>query len=1084
MGADQDNQAAMPPQLSYPAGPPGSGPSRRQVLRGAGAGLGAAALAPVLGLGERPASAAQARLTARAAGGRVTDFGQGWKFALVNPYGITDPTGAYANAQDPGFDDSGWRQLDVPHDWSVELAPVDNASTSSATGFLPGGLAWYRKHVTLPKSLAGQRISIEFDGVYRNADVYLNGKLLGNHPYAYTGFSYDLTGLVHTDGVTEDVIAVSCADQQPSSRWYSGDGIFRNVYLVTTDPVHVARHGTFVTTPGLPGTLSSGYATVQVDTDVRNDGPAAAQARVAVTLTGPDGKPAGRGAATASVPAGQTRTATVSVKVTNPQLWSTDRPQLYTAQTSLSVEGTAADSVSTPFGIRYTTFDHAAGFSLNGQYLKIQGVNLHATEGAVGSAVRYDALVRQMRLMKSMGVNALRTAHNPPAPELIAACEQLGIVMMVEAFDCWRHGKLAYDYHLYFDQWSDSDTTEMVNAAKNSPAVVLWSIGNETPDTYMTDGPAIARQLIADIRSVDTTRPVVMGSDQYRSVPATGSPQDLILAELDGLGVNYNTAMSMDGLHAKYPDKFFFCSEMGSETSSRGVYQEPQLLNTGENYTPGKRATSSYDNNLASWTMSGEYELKKDRDRKFWNGGFLWSGQDYIGEPTPYDVFPVKASFFGAMDTAGFAKDAYHLFRSQWTTEPMVHIVPMDWTSHTPGQPISVWVYANVATVELLRNGTSLGVKSFDEKVTTDGRKYLETTEPTHDDYNYPSGSYTSPNGSMGKLHLTWTVPFEPGTLTAVARAGGREVARDEIRTAGAPHALTLTPDRRVISADGTSLAFLAVEVVDRAGVVVPGAASLIRFGLAGPAVLDGVDNGQQENPQSYRLSSVPAFGGRALVIIRSSGQPGGITVTAASAGLAGARAALRAVPSPAGAGVPGTTARAALPAGPAVPLASRGAGAPAGPGATADASYSGSPATVPAAMLDGDPGTGWSDYYDKARTANLLAVSVSSPADWVSVTWPSARSFDSVQASFTISATLAQPASITVSYWDGTGFVPAANLKVSRATASDQPTTLTFDPVRSSRVRLDMTSAAPGTGAGFLQIVELRVLSGGTAVT
>ena len=695
---------------------------------------------------------------------------------------------------------------------------MDNASTSSATGFLPGGLAWYRKHFTLPKSLAGQRISIEFDGVYRNSDVYLNGKLLGNHPYAYTGFSYDLTGLVHTDGVTEDVIAVSCADQQPSSRWYSGDGIFRNVYLVTTGPVHVARHGMFVTTPGLPGTLSSGYATVQVATDVTNEGSAAASVQVAVTLTSPAGKTAAQGSTTVSVPAGATQTATVSLKVTNPALWSTSQPHLYSARTDLSVGGAAADSVSTPFGIRYTAFDPAAGFSLNGQSLKIQGVNLHATEGAVGSAVRYDALARQMQLMKSMGVNALRTAHNPPAPELIAVCEQLGIVMMVEAFDCWHTGKLPYDYHLYFDQWGDTDIKEMVNAAKNSPAVVLWSIGNETPDTGSSRGPGIAKQLVADVKSIDTSRPVVMGSDQYRSVPATGSPQDLIVGELDGLGVNYNTAMSMDGLHAKYPGKFFFCSEMGSETSTRGVYQDPQLLNTGENYTPGKRATSSYDNNLASWTMSGEYELKKDRDRKFWNGGFLWSGQDYIGEPTPYNVFPVKASFFGAMDTAGFAKDAYYLFRSQWTSEPMVHIVPMDWTSYTPGQPVSVWVYANVPTVELLRNGTSLGVKSFDEKVTTYGRKYLETTEPTHDDYNYPSGSYTSPNGSMGKLHLTWTVPFEPGTLTAVARAGGRVVAQDELRTAGPPHALTLTPDRRVIAADGTSLAFLAVEVVEPGG--------------------------------------------------------------------------------------------------------------------------------------------------------------------------------------------------------------------------------------------------------------------------
>ncbi|HUY52856.1 MAG TPA: glycoside hydrolase family 2 TIM barrel-domain containing protein [Streptosporangiaceae bacterium] len=1074
MDADQDKHA----DSLRCAGAKAATPSRRQVLRGAGAGLGAVALAPVIGLQGHPADAST-RVTARASGSRSTDFGQGWKFALVNPSGITDPTGAYANAQDPGFDDSSWQVLDVPHDWSIELTPVRSASTSSSTGFLPGGLAWYRRHFTLPSSLAGKRISIEFDGVYRNSNVYLNGKLLGNHPYAYTGFSYDLTGLVHTDGRTADVIAVSAADQQPSSRWYSGDGIFRNVYLVVTDPVHVARHGTFVTTPDLPAAVAAGYATVQVKTDISNDGSADAAVLVAATVASPAGKTVAQGSATVSVAAGQTQSATIAVKVANPELWSTENPSLYGLRTDLSVSGGVVDAVATTFGIRYFAFDPAGGFSLNGRYLKIQGVDLHATEGAVGSAVRYDALARQMELMKSMGVNALRTAHNPPAPELVQVCERLGIVMMVEAFDCWHTGKLPYDYHLYFDQWSDSDIKEMVNASKNSPAVVLWSIGNETPDTGSSRGPGIARQLVADIKSIDTTRPVVMGSDKYRSVPSTGSPQEEILAELDGLGVNYNTAMSMDGLHAKYPGTFFFCSEMGSETSSRGVYQDPQLLNTGENYTPGKRATSSYDNNLASWTMSGEYELKKDRDRKFWTGGFLWSGQDYIGEPTPYDVFPVKASFFGAMDTAGFPKDAYYLFRSQWSTEPMVHIVPMNWTSYPPGEQVSVWVYANVATVELFLNGKSLGVRSFDQKVTTYGRKYLETTEPTGDDYNYPSGSYTSPNGSTGKLHLTWTVPFQPGTLSAVATAGGRVVARDEIRTAGAPHALTLTPDKQVITADGTSLAFVAVEVTDQAGVVVPDAGNLIRFGLAGPGTLDGVDNGQQENAQSYRASSVPAFNGKALVIVRSTGQPGSITVTATSAGLGAAKATIRSAAAPGQPGGLAAAVRGTAPAVPAVLLASPASA----PTATADASYSGSPATVPAAMLDGDLTTGWSNYYDKSATANLHAVSVSRAADWVSVSWPGPRSFGSVVACFTTSATLALPASITVSYWDGGRFVPVRNLTIDRATAANQPTTLTFDPVRSSQVRLDMTSPAAGTGTGFLQIAELRVLSNGVNI-
>jgi len=631
-----ERQRSSKPVISGPANDAtaqAGGPSRREVLRGAGAGLGVAALAPVFGMAG--AGQAQARMTARAEGTRSVDFGQDWKFALVNADGITDPTGAYANAQAPGFDDSGWRTLDVPHDWSIEFTPVQTATTSSGTGFLQGGLAWYRKHFTIPSSMAGRRISVDFDGVYMNSNVYLNGQLLGNHPYAYTGFSYDITGLAHTDGVTPNVIAVQAMNQLPSSRWYSGSGIFRNVYLVATDPVHVARHGTFVTTPDLQTTIAAGYAGVQVQTDVANEGSAAASVQVATAIKNPAGKTVARGSSTVSVAAGQTQSATITMKVTNPALWSTDSHSLYSLETDLSVGGAVVDSTTTEFGIRYFAFDPNAGFSLNGQAMKIYGVDLHATEGAVGSAVLYDALAHQMELMKSMGANALRTAHNPPAPELVQVCDRLGIVTMVEAFDCWHSGKVAFDYHLYFDAWSDCDIKEMVNASKNSPSVVLWSIGNETPDTGRSSGPGIAQKLIADIRSIDTTRPVVMGSDKYRSVPRAGSPQDQILQMLDGLGVNYNTATSMDGLHARYPGKFFFCSETSSEESTRGVYQDPQLLNTGENYTPGKRATSSYDNNLASWTMSGEYELKKDRDREFWAGGFLWSGQDYIGEPTP-----------------------------------------------------------------------------------------------------------------------------------------------------------------------------------------------------------------------------------------------------------------------------------------------------------------------------------------------------------------------------------------------------------------------------------------------------------------
>jgi beta-galactosidase len=1059
-------------------GVPGGRPSRRQVLRGAGAGLGAAALAPVLGTGvsARPVGGA-ASLPAAVPdlSGRQVNFDQAWKFVLVNADGITDPAGAYADAMDPGFDDSNWQTVDIPHDWSIELTPVNSASVESFNGFLPGGLAWYRKTFTLPSSLSGKRISIEFDGVYMNSDVYLNGQLLGNHPYAYTGFGYDLTGKLHTDGVTPNVIAVKAENQIPSSRWYSGSGIYRDVYLVVTGPVHIARHGTFVTTPSLETTITSGYAGVQVQTDVENDGGAAASVTVAITVRDARGAVVAQGTSDVSVAAGQTQSDTSNVRVDNPALWSTDNPSLYQLETELLVGGTGVDSTTTTFGIRYFNFDPSGGFRLNGQYLKLQGVDLHATQGPLGAAIHKDSLTRQFQLMKSMGTNVVRTAHNPPAPALVAVAEELGIMLMVEAFDCWHTGKVAYDYHLYFDAWGDSDIKEMVNAHKNSPAVVLWSIGNETPDTGLPDGPPIARRLVADIKSIDTTRPVVMGSDKYRSVPSAGSPQDQIVQLLDGLGVNYNTAKSMDGLHAKYPGKFFFCSETSSETSTRGVYQDPQLINTGENYTPGKRSTSSYDNNLASWCMSGEYELKKDRDRKFWAGGFLWAGQDYIGEPTPYDVFPVKSSFFGAFDTAGFEKDAHYLYKSQWSAAPMVHIVPMKWTDYEPGQTVAVWVYANVATVELLLNGTSLGTKSFDRKVTAFGKPYLETTEPTGDDYNYPSGSYTSPNGSMGKLHLTWDVPFQPGRLIAVATEDGQQVSRDELDTTGMPRAIALTPDKRVITADGSALSHVTVEVVDAHGRVIPGAGNLIQFSVEGQGKLVGTDNGHQENATGYTSPSMPVFNGKALAVVASTRQPGAIKLTATSPGLPPSWTTLVSVADssagPAVAGI-GAAAGVAVPVG--VQAAASG-GSQATP--TADASYSGSPTTIPAAMLDGSLTTGWSNYYVKVATANVKAVSVSNATDWVSLSWQAPQTFGAIKASFTTGTPLALPASIAVTYWDGHELVPVKNPKIDWATASNQPTTVTFDPVTSTEVRLTMTSPSPGTSAGFLQIAELQAV-------
>jgi beta-galactosidase len=990
-------------------------------------------------------------------------FDAGWRFALVNRTAATDPTGAYAHAADPGYDDSAWRSVTLPHDWSIELTPTPTGNTTSGTGFLQGGLGWYRKTFTLPRSLRGKRVSVEFDGVYMDSEVYLNGRKLASHAYGYTGFAVDLTGAAHTDGRTPNVLAVKVRNQVPSSRWYSGSGIYRNVHLVVTNPVHVARHGVFVTTPGLARTDARGYADVHVQTSVADDGAGSPRVRVISTVRDPRGRVVGRRRSPARAGAADD---TGDVRVAHPRLWSTAHPDLYTLQTKLVSGHRVLDRTTTTFGMRWFSFSPDGGFELDGQHMKLHGVDLHHDQGALGAATNRDAVLRQMRIMKSMGVNALRTSHNPPSPELIDVCQRLGIVMMDEAFDTWHTPKVQFDYGRFFDANSDADVKEMVYEARNSPSVIMWSIGNEIPDSTSPAGVPIARRLIADVRSVDTSRPIVMGSDKYRSVPAPGSPQDQILALLDGLGLNYNTAGSVDALHARYPDKFFFESESSSETSTRGAYQDPGQLNTGENHTPGRREASSYDNNLSSWTMSGEYSLKKDRDRPYFAGQFLWSGMDYIGEPTPYDVFPVKASFFGAVDTAGFPKDQYYLFKSQWTTKPMVHLLPMNWTDHRRGDAVQVRAYANVDTVELFLDGRSLGTRRFAHKTTPSGEPYLETDEDTHDDKTITSGphpgSYTSPNGSAGNLHLTWNVPFEPGRLVAVARRGGRVVARDEVDTAGRPYALRLTPNRRTVRADGRSLAYVTAEVVDRHGVMVPDADPMITYGSQGGTIA-GLDNGREEDAEGYKGSSHTAFNGKGLAIVQSGRRPGPIRLTASSPGLRGASTTIATTGGDRRAAPVGTA-----PAPPSTPAA------PTGP--VADASYSGAPDTIPAAMLDGDTSTGgWSNYYVKSATALLPAFSLAHAREWVSVAWPQARTLRSVTAYFTVDATHALPAAVTPRYWNGSRFVAVRHPHVTWATGSDQPTTITFDPVRTSRLRLDLTSRAPDTGTGFLGIAELQ---------
>ncbi|MFF7071771.1 glycoside hydrolase family 2 TIM barrel-domain containing protein [Streptomyces pseudovenezuelae] len=1019
----------------------------------------ASTAAPAAGVLPAASAAEAAESAGKAFGRRTVALRDGWRFALVDPGGISDPTGEYADAAAPGYDDSGWREIAVPHDWSIELAPTPLNGTTSGTGFFPGGLGWYRLAFTLPAALAGKRISVEFDGVYMDAYVYCNGTEAGRHPYGYTGFALDLTDLLHTDGSTENVIAVKVQNRLPSSRWYSGSGIYREARLVVTDPVHVERWGTRVTTED----LTEERGLVRVATSVVNASGSAADVEIVTRIVDPRGRTVAQTSSTVAVTDRATETHELAVH--EPKMWDFGTPHhRYTVSTELRVGRASTDTYRTSFGFRTFRFDPDEGFHLNGTYHKLKGVDLHHDLGALGAAVSIDAIRRQMTLMKSMGVNAFRTSHNPPSPQMIQVCEELGIVMLVEAFDCWKSPKTRYDYGRFFDEWCEKDATEMVLAARNSPAVLMWSIGNEIPDSTSTAGLAMADRIIAAIRAVDDTRPLIIGSDKYRRLPAKGSAADLMLAKLDGLGLNYNTAKSVDQLHAAYPHLFLFESESSSETSTRGAYQEPEHLNTGENHAPGRRETSSYDNNLASWTMSGEYGHKKDRDRKWFAGQFLWSGIDYIGEPTPYDVFPVKASFFGAVDTAGFPKDMYHLFRSQWADEPMVHLVPMTW-NHGKGDTVEVWAYANVPEVELFLDGESLGVRTFDTKRTTDGRAYLETTEATGDDKTFTDGpypgSYTSPNGSAGKLHLTWHVPYAPGELKAVARRNGRTVATDVLRTAGRPHAVRLTADRASLAADGRSLVFVTADVVDARGVVVPDAEHLLSFAVTGGS-LAGLDNGRQESAERYQAATRTAFHGKALAIVRAGTEPGVLKVTASADGLRAGTAKVRTTPSRSAALTEPAAFTPDLPAGPNYPVA--------------DASYSGRPDTLPAAMLDGDPATGWSNAFSKAATALLPAFSGARAEDWVSVDHGRTRTFDRAEISFTLSAAHSLPASVEAAVWDGTRYVPVEGVSVDWATASGEPTVITFEPVRGSRLRLTLTSAYPGETRGAVRITRLEL--------
>ncbi|WP_274365131.1 glycoside hydrolase family 2 TIM barrel-domain containing protein [Paenibacillus thermotolerans] len=794
--------------------------------------------------------------------GSKIPFNDNWRFQL-------ETNGPLAGAEQAGYDDSAWRELNVPHDWSIELEFNQGSPATHEGGYLDGGVAWYRKAFTLPRALADKRLSIDFDGVYMDSAVYLNGELLGAYPYGYNGFSIDMSGKAHTDG-TENVLAVRVNNTQPSSRWYSGSGIYRNVYLTVRHPVHADRHGVFVTTPDLEADVKKGRAGVHIETKVKNDSGEPASVAVCSVILDEEGTVAAtvRSKET-TVESGVVGRLSVDAVIEQPRLWSLERPVRYKLVTEVLVNGQTTDVCETPFGLRYFSFDADEGFSLNGRHMKLHGVCMHHDLGALGAAVNARAVERQMQIMKEMGVNAIRVTHNPACDELIEACNRIGLLVVEEAFDTWNISKKEYDYGRFFAAWAEHDIKEMVHRHKNEPSVIMWSIGNEIYDTTGPGGLEIARKLVRWVKEADPTRPTTIGEDKTRgdkvTVTALNEYIEEIFNTVDVVGLNYSEN-NYQGYHELHPEWKLYGSETSSATRSRGVYTHPYDYNMSKTYADAQQ--SSYDNDYVAWGRTAEDAWKRERDLKHIAGQFIWTGFDYIGEPTPYyNAFPSKSSYFGAVDTAGFPKDIYYYYQSQWSDKPMVRLLPhWNWSE---GETVRVLVYTNARKAELLLNGESLGERSFEAKRTSWGAPYLETED--------------------GKTYLEWAVPFRPGTLMAVAKdENGAVVGTDLAETAGAPAAVRLTADRSTVLADGKDLAFVTAEIVDAAGRVVPTAGHLIRFEAEGCGELAGVDNGDAASVEPYKANRRKAFHGKALAIVQALRQPGEIVLRASSEGLAG----------------------------------------------------------------------------------------------------------------------------------------------------------------------------------------------------
>ncbi|MDR7209157.1 sugar-binding domain-containing protein [Flavobacterium piscis] len=764
----------------------------------------------------------------------VEDFNQNWNFKL----------GDYPTAIQPDFSTADWRTLQLPHDWSIEGTFDKESKTKQAQAFLPAGKGWYRKTFTLPEDWATKNVSIEFDGVFKNSEVFINGHSLGMRPNGYISFTYELSQYLNFG--KENVIAVKVDnDAQPNSRWYTGSGIYRNVRLLASEKLHVAKWGTYVTTPE----VSKEKASVHLEVTIENKTTSEKEFQLVTSILDANNKEVANAKTTEKIGANTNAKKVHNLNVNQPKLWDTENPNMYKIVTTIYENSKAVDNYETPLGFRFFSFDAEKGFSLNGVPTKILGVCLHHDNGALGTVENIHAVKRKLKIMKEMGANAIRMAHNPHSLEMMQLCDEMGFIVQDEFTDVWKKKKVTNDYHKDWDAWHKQDLEDFIKRDRNHPSVIMWSIGNEIREQFDSTGIAITRELAQIVKSLDTTRPVTSALTENviekNFIYQSGA--------LDLLGFNYKHEDYKD-FPVRFKGQKILASESVSALETRGHYDFPS---DGIKAWPPKHGApfdgnadwtvSAYDQVQSYWGTTHEANWKTIKKQDFMAGTFIWTGFDYLGEPDPYP-YPARSSYFGIVDLAGFPKDVYYMYQSEWSAKPVLHLFPhWNWQKD---QEVDVWAYYNNADeVELFLNGKSLGKKA-----------------KQNDD-----------------LHISWRVKFEPGTIKAISRKDGKVVLEKEIHTAREASKIDLKADKTTIKNDTYDLVYVTVSITDTAGNLVPNANHKIDFEVTGGGKLVGLDNGYQANLDSFKASSYKVFNGKCIAIIQSNGKKENIQLKAST---------------------------------------------------------------------------------------------------------------------------------------------------------------------------------------------------------